>query len=61
MQWWNALTQQFGELAANAIKDLPTPAAAAAKPARSARSTPAKKSAKAAPVRKSATPRKPAR
>jgi hypothetical protein len=64
MQWWNALTQQFGELAANAIKDLPTPAAAAAKPARSAgsaKSAPAKKSAKAAPVRKSATPRKPAR
>ena len=64
MQWWNALTQQFGELAANAIKDLPTPAAAAAKPARSAgsaRSAPATKSAKSAPVRKSAAPRKPAR
>ena len=35
MQWWNALTQQFGELAASAIKDIPaTPAAtrAAARP-----------------------------
>jgi hypothetical protein len=39
MQWWNALTQQFGELAANAMKELPTPAAApqaAAAPAKKA-------------------------
>jgi polyhydroxyalkanoate synthesis regulator protein len=39
MQWWTALTQQFGELAANAMKELPTPAAApqaAAAPAKKA-------------------------
>jgi hypothetical protein len=36
MQWWNALTQQFGELAASAIKDAPAGPAAtrgAAQPA----------------------------
>ena len=36
MAWWGALTQQFGELAAQAIKDLPaaaTPAAPSPKPA----------------------------
>jgi hypothetical protein len=27
MQWWNALTQQFGEIAASAIKDNPSAAA----------------------------------
>jgi hypothetical protein len=30
MAWWGALTQQFGELAANAMKDLPAAAASAA-------------------------------
>ena len=30
MQWWTALTQQFGELAAKAMKDLPVPAMPAA-------------------------------
>jgi hypothetical protein len=29
MQWWNALTQQFGELAASAIKDAPAASGAA--------------------------------
>jgi hypothetical protein len=39
MQWWTALTQQFGELAAGAMKDLPTPGAvpkASAAPAKKA-------------------------
>lgn len=29
MQWWNALTQQFGELAASAVKDAPAASGAA--------------------------------
>lgn len=50
MQWWGALTKQFGELAANAMKDLPKavePAAAkaAAAPARKAAATAARKPA----------------
>jgi hypothetical protein len=32
MAWWGALTQQFGELAANALKDLPAAAAGTAAP-----------------------------
>jgi hypothetical protein len=40
MQWWTALTQQFGDLAASAMKELPTPAAAP-----KAASAPAKKAA----------------
>ncbi|MCP5286832.1 MAG: hypothetical protein H6933_18240 [Burkholderiaceae bacterium] len=30
MAWWGALTQQFGEIASNAMKDLPAAASAAA-------------------------------
>jgi hypothetical protein len=71
MQWWNALTQQFGEIAANAIKDNPSAAAfatnaAAASPARAgkpaaakttpaARKRPVKRAAKAAPTSKPAS------
>jgi len=47
MQWWGALTQQFGELAAQALKDVPAPLGrAAAAPA-------------PAPAAKAAAPRKP--
>ena len=72
MQWWNALTQQFGEIAASAIKDNPSAAAfatsaAAASPARAnkpatanaaatARRKPAKPAARAKPASKP-TPR----
>jgi hypothetical protein len=45
MQWWGALTQQFSELATNALKDLPSPIAA-----------PAAQAPAPAPVRKSAKP-----
>ncbi len=62
MQWWNALTQQFGEIAANAIKDNPSAAAfatttaAAASPSRAgkpaaAKTTPA---ARKKPVKRAA-------
>ncbi len=63
MQWWNALTQQFGEIAANAIKDNPGAAAfattaAAGSPARAnkpvgAKATPA---ARKKPVKRAAKP-----
>jgi hypothetical protein len=67
MQWWNALTQQFGELATNALKDgasgLPT-AHLANRPAEQ----PAAKAASAAPktvaaktARKTSTPARRAR
>ena len=46
MQWWGALTQQFSELAANALKDLPSPIAAA----------PAAKAPAPAPAKKAAKP-----
>ena len=71
MQWWNALTQQFGEIAANAIKDNPGAAAfattaaaastaragkpAAAKTTPAARKRPVKRAAKAAPASKPAS------
>lgn len=65
MQWWNALTQQFGEIAANAIKDNPGAAAfattaaagkpAAAKTTPAARKKPVKRAAKAAPASKPAS------
>jgi hypothetical protein len=51
MQWWTALTRQFTELAANAVKDLPAAQAGAEKTTapRAARKTAArKKTAKAA-------------
>ncbi len=44
MAWWGALTQQFGELAAKAMKDLPAGAPAAPAPAAAAaKKAPAKK------------------
>jgi hypothetical protein len=64
MQWWNALTQQFGEIAANAIKDNPgaaafatTAAAAAASPARA--NKPA--AARAAPAARKKPAKRPAK
>jgi hypothetical protein len=48
MQWWGALTQQFTELAANAIKDLPAAAPAAAPEASPAPARPARARRKAA-------------
>jgi hypothetical protein len=56
MQWWSALTHQFSELAANAMKDLPTataPAKAAVTPARQ------RPAAKKASARKSAPAKRP--
>jgi hypothetical protein len=71
MQWWNALTQQFGEIAASAIKDNPGAAAfattaataspsragkpAAAKTTPAARKKPVKRAAKATPASKAAS------
>lgn len=59
MAWWGALTQQFGELAAHAMKDLPAAAAAAtaavtAPAASAATSKPPAPAAKKAPARKRA-------
>ncbi len=60
MAWWGALTQQFGELAANAMKDLPAAAAATARPATGeGAAAPRRAAAKKAPARKAAA-RKPA-
>ncbi len=56
MQWWNALTQQFGELAASAVKDIPTTPAAVRAAAQPGAATPGK--AKAAPATKAAAARK---
>jgi hypothetical protein len=52
MQWWGALTQQFSELAANALKDLPSAAVPAAEPPASvpAKRSAAKKAAAAKPA-----------
>lgn len=47
MKWWGALTQQFTELAANAIKDLPAAAPSAAPAAAPAKAPPAKARRKA--------------
>lgn len=48
MAWWGALTQQFGDIAANAMKDLPAAAAAAAGAAAGAATTKAATAAVAA-------------
>lgn len=56
MQWWNALTQQFGELAASAVKDIPS-APATARAAAQATAGAAVK-AKTAPATKAAAARK---
>ena len=57
MAWWGALTKQFGDIAANAMKDLPAAAAAAAaagvapsvaSPAKTTAKTTAKTAAKSA-------------
>jgi hypothetical protein len=60
MQWWNALTQQFGELAASAVKDIPTAPATARATARAAAQAAAGAAAKgkAAPATKAAAARK---
>jgi hypothetical protein len=52
MQWWGALTQQFSELAANALKDLPSAAVPAAEPPAPvpAKRSAAKKAAAAKPA-----------
>ena len=42
MQWWGALTTQFQEIAANAMKDAPAPVAAPAKKAAKKKSAPRK-------------------
>ncbi len=61
MAWWGALTKQFGDIAANAMKDLPAAAAAAAAaavPTAATRSTAAPSASAAAkpkPARKAAT------
>ncbi|MCP5270758.1 MAG: hypothetical protein H6932_05960 [Burkholderiaceae bacterium] len=47
MAWWGALTKQFGDIAANAMKDLPAAAAAA-----TAAASPTSPAAKPAPARK---------
>ena len=54
MAWWGALTQQFGELAANAMKDMPSVAPKAPNvPAAPAAPKPAPAATKKAPTRKS--------
>ena len=73
MQWWGALTQQFQQIAANALREAapargsaPTAAATGAKPAKPARKAAAKKKPAAkrgaakttAPRKKAATPAK---
>ncbi len=60
MRWWGALTQQFGQIAAQALKDVavePTPAAPAPAPRAPARKTaPRKAPAAARPARSPAPP-----
>jgi hypothetical protein len=56
MQWWNALTQQFGELAASAVKDIPSAPAAARAAAQATAGAAAK--GKTAPATKAAAARK---
>jgi len=57
MQWWGALTKQFGELAAGAMKEAAT-TMPAAMPAAMPTTTPAAKTA--APVKRAARKRRPA-
>lgn len=58
MQWWGALTQQFGQIAAQALKDAPATVQAMAQASQAAATPPAAaRPAKAAP---SATPKAPA-
>ncbi|HSI46742.1 MAG TPA: PhaM family polyhydroxyalkanoate granule multifunctional regulatory protein [Ideonella sp.] len=56
MQWWGALTKQFGELAASAIAEMPRQAAAASATAEPAPAAATKKTAapRKAPARKAA-------
>lgn len=65
MQWWGALTQQFGQIAAQAMQEAPSaaPAAAPARPApapRPAAPRPAPAAARPATPRKAAPRKKPA-
>ena len=46
MQWWGALTQQFSELASQALAAVPTPAPAPAPAKKAPRKAPARKSVK---------------
>jgi hypothetical protein len=56
MQWWGALTKQFGELAARALEDMPGVATAAAgKPAASAAAKTAPKTAAKAAAKAAGT------
>ncbi|UFU09769.1 hypothetical protein LRM40_15915 [Ideonella dechloratans] len=58
MQWWGALTQQFGQIAAQALKDAPATVQAMAQASQAAAASPAAaRPGKAAP---SANPKKPA-
>ncbi|WP_374584848.1 PhaM family polyhydroxyalkanoate granule multifunctional regulatory protein [Ideonella dechloratans] len=58
MQWWGALTQQFGQIAAQALKDAPATVQAMAQASQAAATPPAAaRPGKAAP---SANPKKPA-
>jgi len=57
MAWWGALTQQFGELAANAMKDLPAAAAQAA----AAAGVPSAEPVPPAPARRGGSRKTPAR
>ena len=57
MQWWGALTKQFGELAASAIAEMPRQAAATPTPAATAKKTAApRKAASRKPAPKAAAP-----
>ena len=56
MQWWNALTQQFGELAASAVKDIPAAPTTARAAAQTSGAAAAK--GKAAPTAQAAAARK---
>lgn len=57
LQWWGALTQQFQEIAANAMKDAAQKATAAAPAGKTAaKAAPAKKAAAKSPPRKGKAP-----
>ena len=58
MQWWGALTQQFTEIAAQALKDRPADTLPAPPAAKRTRSAPAK-AAKPVARKKAASPRRP--
>jgi hypothetical protein len=62
MQWWNTLTQQFGQIAAQALKEgRPSAAAASAPPAAASSGDPAGAAPAPAAPAKTGTARRPAR